>query len=147
LQIITINDGIDHINIYSKGRTELGRFLSNFAHTPINTEDGQFASIEGYWYWLGSGHDVLRELHGFKAKSVGKAFVKTRHIPEQEFKRKIQAACWFKLFRTPHMLNSFVNSNLPFTHYYVYGDKVVNAGHNWLVEMWESFRTTIRNNY
>lgn len=45
-------DGIDHINIYSKGRTALGRFLSNFAQAEIETEDGEFASIEGYWYWL-----------------------------------------------------------------------------------------------
>lgn len=45
-------DGVDHINIYSKGKTSLGRFLSNFAQADIETEDGNFASIEGYWYWL-----------------------------------------------------------------------------------------------
>ena len=42
------NDGVDHINIYSKGLTELGRFLSNFEHILITTEDGDFNSIEGY---------------------------------------------------------------------------------------------------
>jgi hypothetical protein len=145
VRIITINDGIDHINIYSKGRTELGRFLSNFAHTPINTEDGQFASIEGYWYWLGSGHDVLRELYGFKAKSMGKSLVKTRHIHEQEFKRKIYAACWQKIYSRPDMFSEFADSNLPFTHYYAYGNKIVNAGHTWVVDMWTNFRSYIKN--
>ena len=47
------NDGITHINVYSKGKTTLGRWLTNFAHTPIDTIDGHFESIEGYWYWLG----------------------------------------------------------------------------------------------
>ena len=28
-------DGIDHINIYSKGKTELGKYLSNFTYAPI----------------------------------------------------------------------------------------------------------------
>lgn len=28
-------DGIDHINVYSKGKTELGKLLSNFARTPF----------------------------------------------------------------------------------------------------------------
>ena len=43
-------DGITHVNVYSRGLTTLGRWLSNFAHCPIETEDGPFASIEGYWY-------------------------------------------------------------------------------------------------
>lgn len=45
-------DGIDHINVYSKGKTALGRFLSNFAETDLETKDGHFASVEAYWYWL-----------------------------------------------------------------------------------------------
>lgn len=34
-------DGITHINIYSKGKTDLGRMLSNFAKFPIETVDGR----------------------------------------------------------------------------------------------------------
>lgn len=38
-------DGVDHINIYSRGRTPLGQALSNFAHTPFeHPKDGKFAS-------------------------------------------------------------------------------------------------------
>jgi len=46
-------DGVTHVNIYSKAKTELGRWLSNFAYAPIRiTGHGRFASIEAYWYWL-----------------------------------------------------------------------------------------------
>jgi hypothetical protein len=46
-------DGVTHINVYSRGNTELGRLLSNFAHTPFShPEFGEFASVEGFWYWL-----------------------------------------------------------------------------------------------
>ena len=39
-------DGIEHINIYSKGKTELGRLLTNFAQTPfIHPEYGRFESV------------------------------------------------------------------------------------------------------
>ena len=55
-------DGISHVNIYSQGKTELGRMLSNFYHYQVITKDGNFTSVEGYWYWLGR---LYRE-RGFK---------------------------------------------------------------------------------
>jgi hypothetical protein len=36
------DDGKTHINVYSKGLTELGQFLSNFAEAPAQTPDGEF---------------------------------------------------------------------------------------------------------
>lgn len=47
-------DGVTHINIYSKGKTQLGRVASNFAYFPFEIpNDGRFSSVEGYWHWLG----------------------------------------------------------------------------------------------
>ena len=47
------DDGVTHINVYSKGTTALGRALSNFAHIPFMVvPNGRFESIEAYWYWL-----------------------------------------------------------------------------------------------
>jgi hypothetical protein len=75
-------DGIDHINVYSKGKTALGRWLTNFAYSPITIpEFGDFASIESYWYFLGCEDDNLRHLHGFAAKKTGKAIPKTIDRP------------------------------------------------------------------
>ena len=54
-------DGITHINICSKGKTELGRLLSNFAHTPFWLQGaGRFESVEGYWFWLGTEVDKAK---------------------------------------------------------------------------------------
>lgn len=87
------NDGIDHINIYSKGKTDLGRFLSNFAHTPISSSQfGNFESIEGLWYWLGTRNEKLRNLHGFLAKKIGRESKQVITLPEQEFQSIIKAA-------------------------------------------------------
>lgn len=45
-------DGIDHINVYSQGKTKLGRLLSNFANTPFEIPGlGRFQSVESYWYY------------------------------------------------------------------------------------------------
>lgn len=65
-------DGVTHINIYSQGKTELGRMLSNFYKCRIDTKDGVFNSVEGYWYWLGiedcKEKDALKTLSGYQAK-------------------------------------------------------------------------------
>jgi hypothetical protein len=64
-------DGINHINIYSKGKTELGRLLTNFARTPIETPFGHFESGEGYWFWLRasklSNRCPLKNMWGFRS--------------------------------------------------------------------------------
>jgi len=52
-------DGVTHINIYSKGRTTLGQMLSNFEDSPFTCEDGNFRSIEDYWYWLSVDNRTL----------------------------------------------------------------------------------------
>ena len=144
---IYTEDGIDHINIYSRGHTELGRYLSNFAYTPIKTEDGRFNSIEGYWYWLNTHNDKLRLLYGFKAKSFGKELDKTIIIDEERFQNKIRNACWIKIHSNEYYLNMFVHSSLPFTHYYVFNGFIKDAGGKWMMEMWENYRFYIKNGY
>src|ERR1041384_4927148 len=72
------DDGLTHLNVYSKAKTLLGRLLSNFANTPVDLGvDGCFKSIEGYWYWLGLKEsdplrDMLREAVGGAAKALGR---------------------------------------------------------------------------
>ena len=139
-------DGITHINIYSKGQTELGRFLSNFSYSPIMTEDGAFQSVEGYWYWLGLRHEGLRHLSGFQAKQFGKE-LRTYTTPyvmsEGDFKRKIEMACRIKIQSNMKMLSLLVNSTLPFKHYYVMNGRVMDAGYGWILDMWDKIRTNL----
>lgn len=136
------NDGIDHINIYSKGQTELGRWLTNFAHSPIEIpEHGKFSSIEGYWYWLGSKDERLRSLFGYEAKKLGESL----SIEEiNGFEGYIQKAIDIKLKSDRERLNEFIGSFLPFDHYYVFGGVRKDAGYKWIVEHFENRRKLLK---
>jgi hypothetical protein len=115
--------------VYSKGKTELGKWLTNFAHTPIDTVDGHFESIEAYWYWLGTTHpdkDTLRPLYGFRAKELGRQLKADDWQDSDDFKDKIRAAIAIKLKRNPRMMDLLFNNSLPITHYYVYGENSLN---------------------
>ncbi len=161
-------DGVDHINIYSKGQTELGRLLSNFANTPFELFiDGWFASIEAYWYWLvlqisctpeqlPSVEETLklRKLYGFAAKKYGRVLLENclkggAWSLEQEkmFKGCIRNAFCAKLNWNPQIKEMLKQSSLPFTHYYNYNGKIVQANaHQWQVDFWEKTRTSLKDN-
>ena len=67
-------DGVDHINVYSKGKTLLGQLLSNFAYSPFcHPEHGEFNSVEAFYYWLSTGKKYHRLccLSGHAAKFHG----------------------------------------------------------------------------
>lgn len=141
------NDGIDHINVYSKGKTELGRFLSNFAHASINTEDGYFQSIEGYWYWLGTDNpkrEGLRILYGYPAKKLGRELRAKDWQETQEFKNKILKAIRIKITKNPEMRDLLINNTFPLTHYYVYEDKIMNVpAAQWILDGIEEIKKEI----
>lgn len=145
-------DGVDHINVYSRGRTELGRVLTNFAHTPFTVpEHGTFASVEGYWYWLqcpdGAARERLRPLHGFRAKQVGRELriPDYARVHDLEFRRRVARAIREKIRQTPGLAAMLAASTLPFAHYYVYGEKVVVPANNqWILESIEYFRAKLR---
>lgn len=146
-------DGITHINIYSKGKTELGRLLSNFAYTPVNLgDDGKFDSLEGYWYWLLSKKDdeanALKMTYGWQAKALGRQ-LKIPDYPSQlghwlEFQRAFKKAMFNKLIQTEGLLEQLSKSTLPFKHYYVYNGKVSEPkGCEWMMEYWEEIRKNL----
>lgn len=143
------NDGVTHINIYSKGETSLGRFLSNFAHSPTVIEGIEFASIEAYWYWLGTGrkHDILITLHGWQAKSVGKTFEK---VPIDNFNDLICEALRCKLRQHKHIRDALKESSLPLAHYYYFGTRldpkiVYLPQYQWIVDEFERLRGLLQN--
>lgn len=141
-------DGIDHINIYSKGETELGRWLSNFTKEYFMCDDGEFASIEGYWYWLllegNPKREQMRNMYGYLAKKIGRQLGAKDWGDTEEFKNKIKTAMQIKLLTNPKMKKEFKYSVLPFTHYYVVNGfvKEVPEG-QWILDHWEYLRKTI----
>lgn len=128
-------DGVDFINIYSRGRTELGRWLSNFAHSPVDLpEHGHFESIEGYWYWLGTKDDRLRSLVGFQAKQLGRQIRSDKEIELVEgFEDMIRSAIDVKLKTRPEMMRSLAFTELPLVHFYEWKGKRVDAGYEWII--------------
>lgn len=140
----TINpdlDGIYHINVYSKGKTWLGRNLSNFSYSPIETEDGKFNSVEGYWYWLSSRDEALRSLWGFDAKKRGREVGGKDWLDDNEFKLKIKKAIDNKLRSNNVLLKTLQECNLPLTHYYVYSNRVVLIPKSrWIIEFIEKYK-------
>lgn len=141
-------DGISHINIYSNGKTELGRWLSNFAYTPIVVpEHGLFHSVEGYWYWLSYEEESLRLPYGIWAKRLGQDFAKTKErIIRDDFQERICKAIDIKIKSDMDKLMDLAESTLPFAHYYVFGGKVKDAGaqYDWIVEHIEMRRSVLQ---
>lgn len=137
-------DGVTHINIYSKGNTALGRFLSNFADCHVKTEDGYFRTIEGYWYWLSTKHEPLRDFVGWQCKQVGKGLQPEDYPEIPNFKEKILKAIAAKILSDQFMLEQLKESTLPLKHYYLYGDKVVEPTEGkWIIEFIEYLRATL----
>jgi hypothetical protein len=140
------NNGVDHINVYSQGNTGLGVFLSNWTRYPTILDDlGRFESIEGLWYWLSTKDDRLKSMSGFAAKKLGRSLPKLVTLPDDEFKCIIKQAIKIKVVGGPQYFN-FVDSTLPFSHYYVFSGKQVDAGHKWIVEYLEQLRTELKDN-
>lgn len=141
------NDGIDHINVYSKGKTELGRWLSNFSHSPFNHPyHGHFESVEGYWYWLSTGmkHDSLRRLHGFDAKRQGRKY---KTVPVENYETHIEVALYCKVVQNPLWIPLIRESHLPFIHYYVYGGKPTHLDDSvWVMDILDDIRQQLQNN-
>lgn len=139
-------DGVSHINIYSKGKTDLGRLLTNFAKTPFeHPRYGHFKSMEGYWYWIKSGktRDQMRRFYGFYAKDIGRS-LPVVHNPN--FKEDILEGIRAKLESSPELQTLLISSgDMPLVHYYNYGGKVVMPKDNqWQIDEWIRLRSIYR---
>lgn len=142
-------DGLTHINIYSKGKTQLGKMLSNFYKFPINTSDGFFMSVEAYWYWLSiedcKEKEILRNCYGANAKQTGKKLLETKNRRfDDDFERKILKAIWYKFRRNKNLIAPNFR-DLPFEHYYEYGGKVIDVKekYSWMIEGIEKMRKVL----
>jgi hypothetical protein len=145
------NDGIDHINIlFHKAKTKLGHELSHFTKMKFTHPYlGYFTSMEGFWFYVRSGcvADDLRYKYGFDAKQEGRQYESKWN---QHFEEDIMAGNYQKIIQNPDLLESFVNSQLPFTHYYLFDTanggqhKVSARGEAWLSKGFEDLRTALK---
>lgn len=157
------NDGVDHINIYSKGQTELGRMMSNFYECSIELEYiGCFRSIEGLYFWLKayfnfeempSEYEELRGLYGFKAKKLGTELTEGLEMSEgqlREFRNLIYTGLQKKVLSNLELMTALEKSRLPFDHYYVKnidGKAISTKPKNEMVQwvaIWEDIRVDLQ---
>ena len=141
-------DGITHINTYTKGKTRLGRLLTNLADIPVtHPKYGMFRCAEGLWYYMRTGckYENLRALTGFDAKKLG---VTLEVVWMDDFEEQFKIALRNKIQSHPELHELFINSTLPFEHYYFYGSnkpgiapKVIEPKNvKWLTEFFTELR-------
>jgi len=143
-------DGVTHVNVYNRGRTALGRDLSNFAPLGFALPDhGSFASVEGYWYWLtvpkdSPLRDRLRTLSGFTAKKLGRDLRGRDWDLNDAFRANIVRALNAKLDAHPELVTGIRATTLPFWHYYVFGDTVhdLSMESKWMLDVFDQRRRT-----
>lgn len=141
-------EGIDHVNIYSKSKLQLGRFMSNFARAPITVDGLNIKSIEGLWYYKSVDAPELMklpllDLYGYQAKQLGKSFPSLGNTESEEFIRCIKRAIYVKYMAYKELLeDEFAETiQLPLTHYYTFGSKVhIPTSDTWVIDHWENLR-------
>lgn len=143
-------DGVDHINVYSHGATELGRKLSHFCYSQfLHPYFGPFYSMEGFWYFMRNGKldDSLRYLYGRKAKAVGRAAHARWY---SDFKEDILAGNYQKIIQNRELHDLLVASDLPLDHYYKFKSRagveyIINPRDNdWLIDGLDEIRTALK---
>jgi len=152
---VVTRDGVDHINIDLRGQTELGRDLCHIAAIGFrHPVFGPFGSVEAYWAWLRypfpQDRERFRFLHGMKAKKASN-YQGGRKI--KDFRALIIEATYLKIVQHEHIYEMFVNSDLPFDHYYieisktvpVIGVQVRPQISGWLVSGLTELRTQLKN--
>lgn len=152
------HDGFDHINIYSRGKSVLGRRLSHFTRRPFIYKGTYFASLEAYWHWRKVNGDSvrvdnyeLRHMHGVAALETGREF-RVSHCevnePAHRFYEDLMGAIRNSLLSAPVTLSELTNlpSDTPLEHYHVgSGGKIVRHP-EWerVLEIYEMLRIELK---
>lgn len=149
-------DGVNHINVYSKGKTELGRLLSNFAETMIKTTEGDFPSVESWWYWIKMKNinascliplfdennlHTIRHKPGKAAKEYFRFLYKQDSVHSSPTKKQLKEIYKLKIEQYPSIKKLLLKNELPLTHYYIMFEKKVSADeYMWTVQLWDEIK-------
>lgn len=140
-------DGINHVNLYSKGATLAGRMLTHMSPISVTVGGMTFNTLEGYWYyrrvdeilarkasWGGTRNDsdwvqsLQATKSGFDAKKIGRSLLS--HYGEGEpktemtevFREHIREANRLRIEQNKFLKAMLLSTaGLPLAHYYYYG--------------------------
>jgi len=149
-------DGFDHVNVYSKSKSKLGRMLSNFAHTPITIDENRFESIESWWYWskmnnINNSHlfqffteeqiSSVKTKIGNEAKEFFRSLFKGDSSKFSPNKDQLKKAYLQKLTEHPEIEKLLFENKLPLAHYYMMFDRKISAESTmWTAKLWEEIK-------
>lgn len=141
-----VEDGVTHINVYTKGKTKIGRDCSNLQECNIEHPYlGRFRTLEGLWYYTKTGcqHEIFRVLNGHDARKRGKPMPR---VDYPLFNKMFKLGIVVKLENNPELQKELVASgDIELTHYYVYQDKILTQPHHeWQIEFWKILRDALK---
>lgn len=151
MQINPKLDGVEHINIWAKGATWLGKFLSHRTLCELNLPEGRFLCVSAYWYHLTCKEDSrLSHVNGWETELLAAqltALPKKQQLPAAELQAKIKKALDAKIKWSDYWQEEFTESELPFLHYYLDAEgNVVDESrkYRWLLNHLEARRTLLQ---
>ena len=141
-------DGETHINIYNRGKTNLGVLLANntelrFGHSLY----GVFMTIEGFWRYIRTGmkDELFRTLQPERLLAFSKRY---EQIVVPNFQAIIAEACWMKVKAYPELLEVLKATDLPFDSYFI---DIKDKNHRtrpkfayWMVSIYEEIRKALK---
>ncbi len=141
-----VKDGIDHINIWERGNTELGKVLSPSVTIPFNHSlFGHFETMEGFWHYIHSAErdDRIRNMSGTSLKNFARKLSPTR---VKHFKALIVDANYQKIKKYKQIVESLKDSTLPFDAYYTntVGLRIRHNYSVWLCAGFEEIRKALK---
>lgn len=140
-------DGLTHINIDRLAHTQLGVMLTHTHRAPFkHPQFGEFLSVEGYIGFIRSGgrNALHRDTFGMNARHLSQ---NQEMIFVQGFREFVMEANYLKIMQSPELKELFVQSELPFDHYYVVEkEDRIDRPHNatWLIAGFENLRKTMQ---
>jgi hypothetical protein len=152
------DDGVKHINIYSKAKTSLGKQLTNMFHYNFRYDNIDFISVEQAWHFYKFtetpelANQILQLTNSFdclKFARANKTPESTKAVLSVGFKLIINDVIHTRIGADQDLKNLLRNSWLPFEHYYAYGDKIHDQRdkYDWLINIFESYRTELHFEY
>lgn len=142
-----VGDGIDHINIWEKADTELGRFLSHGSNNDFNhSQLGRFNNMEALWHYVQSEErdDRIRNMRGRYLKNFSRQLTPLR---VSNFKAIIMDSNYQRIRQYEPMVELIVATDLPFDCYYVNHDsklRIRPVFFKWLILGFEEIRRALK---
>lgn len=141
-----IEDGVDHINIFRKGKTNLGKELEHGSSLPLkHSIFGKFQTIESFWYYIQSKErdDRVRQLTGMKLNQFAQQLTPLYVL---NFRAIILDANYQRILQHDSLKDSFVSSVLPFDCYSTNkaGIRIRPSHFKWLTVGLEEIRCALK---